>query len=394
MKDAFLIGRRLIAWERRTLIIGFIALALLAIGAIFDLRQALRSWLLGWAYWSNIAFGSLVLLMLQYMVNGEWGYLIRRPLEAGARLVPLMLLAFAPLLLGMGLVYPWTQPDQLTPLVEAKLLYLNPTFFTFRWLACLFLWTALAWALVGWSRRRDLAGTARPAPWLVPLSVIGMIVYFLTFTFAATDWLMSLSPRFFSSIYPVILIVGQALSALALGTVAVLALARTGLLGLAVRRRHINDLGNLLMAFVLLWSYMGLMQFIIIWMANMREDNNWFIERNHGGWQWLALALAVLHFALPFLVLLHVRIKQDAAFLLPVAVYLLVVHALHFIWLVVPSLHPGRFYLHWMDLLAPLAIGGIWLALWLRELRHAPLLALNDPAFTHLLEAGNEHQRP
>jgi hypothetical protein len=208
---------------------------------------------------------------------------------------------------------------------------------------------------------------------------------------------MSLNPHWFSTIYGVLFMVGQVLSAMALIIVVLARLSHTAEVAAVAKPSAVHDLGKLLLAFVMLWAYMNISQFLIIWSANLPEEIPFYIQRLHGGWGWIGLGLVVFHFALPFLLLLSRDLKRDARALALLAAGIFVVRVLDLFWLVAPDLQGGHgahgeagLSVHWMDIAALVALGGAWVFVFLRELTAAPLVPV-DPELAEFVAEGGSH---
>lgn len=373
--------------ERGAMGLGLAALALTLAGAFFSGPQFYRSYLFAYLFWAGMALGCLALLMLQYLTGGGWGLAIRRILEAGTRTLPLVAVLFVPVALGMKALYVWAQPEAVAAdeLLQHKAAYLNAPFFLARAGFYFAVWLGLAWLLHRGSlaEERGEAGAMRR---LRVLSAPGLIAYGLTATFASVDWVMSLEPHWFSTIYGVLFIVGQALAALALAVVVLQRLSGQPPLKEVVTRGHFHDLGNLLFAFVMLWAYVSFSQFLIIWSGNLPEETPWYLHRLGHGWQWISLALVVFHFAVPFLLLLSRRTKRAAATLAMVAIGLLLMRAVDLFWLVMPNFYGDSLRVHWLDVTALAGIGGVWVAMFARQLGRLPLIPQNDPRLAEAME--------
>lgn len=360
--------------------VGAAALALLLIGGVFHRTQFFRSYLLGFLFWAGISLGSLAILMLYHLVGGKWGFLIRRLLEAGTRTLPVMAVLFVPLLFGLRELFPWARPEVMAadPKLLAKHAYLNAGAFIGRAAIVFALWIVLARLLNRWSEEQDRTGDPGIALRLQRLSAPGLVVYGLTTFFASVDWLMSLDPLWYSTIFGMMFMVSHGLTTMAFVILAVYALSgRDEVAGLAVPG-VLRDLGNLLFMFVMLWAYMAFSQLIIVWSGNLPEEITWYMPRLRSSWELLSLALLVFYFGTPFLLLLSRRIKENLKFLASVAALVLVMRVLDLVWLIEPIFHPKAIYVHWMDLAAPVGIGGIWLGAYLRLLGTRPLIALHD----------------
>ena len=375
--------------ERRCLTVGGTALLLSVGGALLDPTRFFQAYLLGYLFWVGIALGCLAVLMLHHLVGGRWGFIIQRLLEAGVRTLPLMALLFLPILLGLKDLYVWARPEAAAAqeILRHKQAYLNSSAFFWRAVAYFAIWIGAGSVLTMLSDRRDQGTETRPLTRrMLVLSGPGLLLFGVTVTFAAIDWAMSLEPLWFSSIYGVVFIVGQGLAALAFVIVATVLLSGQEPLRGAITPQQLHDLGNLLLAFVMLWAYIAFSQFLIIWSGNLPEEIPWYINRMQGGWGVLAAILIVFHFVAPFLLLLSRSTKRRARVLAMVATGILAMRIIDLFWLTAPAFHPRSFSLHWMDLLLPIGLGGIWLAVFLWHLKRRPLLPLHDPRFAAVAE--------
>jgi len=365
----------------RALLTGLAGSAVLLAGLFVNPDQFFRSYLLGFSLWMGIALGCMGILMLQHLSGGAWGVVLRRILEAGSRTIPFMAALFIPLVVGVKRLYPWADEKIVAadPLLQHKAIYLNPAGFTLRAVIYFAIWSAFAFLLNRWSDDQDRTRNPALVDRLGKLSGAGIALYVLTMTFASVDWLMSLEPHWFSTLYGIFIVMGQTLSAMAFAILALAVLAGRQPLQGKIGPRHFHDLGKLLFAFVMIWSYFAFSQFLIIWAGNLPEEIPWYLKRLTGGWQWFGLALALLQFAFPFLLLLSARLKRDPKRLAQIAAFLLAMRLVDMAWMIGPAFHPGKLSLHWMDLAAPVALGGIWLALFTRFLQAKPLLPLGDP---------------
>jgi hypothetical protein len=378
-----------IARRARTLAIG--GGALLTIGGAINLQQGMRSYLFGFLFWIGVAIGCQSILMIHHLSGGHWGLGIRRMLEAGSRTLRYAWVGFLPLALGVSLVFPWTHPDPGDALLQKKLLFLNVPFFLLRAAFYFAIWALLAHLLSKWSLERDRSDDPSYSDRLQGLSGGGLVLMGLTITFASVDWAMSLNPHWFSTIYGILFMVGQALSALAFMIVLVALVGHEKPLDAVISRESVHDLGKLLFAFVMLWAYISLSQFLIIWSANLPEEIPWYIRRLSGGWQVVALTLVFFHFALPFVLLLSRSLKRNARLLARVAAGVFLVRLVDLFWLIAPDLQghgeaaTHGLSVHPLDVVAPLFLGGVWLLLFTRELRTRPLLTPGDPELREFL---------
>ena len=292
---------------------------------------------------------------------------IRRPMEAGAMTLLALVVLFLPVLFGLQRLYPWARAGVVERAIGTypKSMYLNVPFFIGRAAFYFVVWIALALVLSHFSRRQDSSPNPAPSLWLQALSGPGLVVLFVTSSFAAIDWGMSLEPQWASTIYGAMLITGDALCTLALFTIVVVELSTAEPMRKTATSSRLHDVGNLTLAFVMLWAYMAFSQFLIIWSGNLSEETPWYVRRTHGGWQWVALLLIGVHFFLPFFALLFRETKEHARLLVRVAWVILIMHLVDLVWLVVPaaveSTGPRVFWGYLPMILAAMAgIGGIW----------------------------------
>ncbi|HZS08776.1 MAG TPA: hypothetical protein VFD58_28330 [Blastocatellia bacterium] len=375
----------------RALIAGAAGLLACLAGAFFRPAQFFHSWLTGFVFVTGITLGCLALVMLQHLTGGAWGLVIRRLLESATRTLPLVALMFLPLLLGLHRLYAWARPEEVAgnAALAHKRLYLNVPFFVARALFYFAAWAALTFFLNKWSRQQDETADPRLERRFQLLSGGGLVLYGLTITFASIDWVMSLQPEWYSTIFGLLLMGGQALSAMAFVISVLVLLAQYEPLAHAIRPGHLHDLGKLLLAFVMLWAYLSFSQFLIIWSGNLPEEATWYVRRLSGGWQWVGLALVIFHFALPFLMLLSSDLKRSGRRLVAVALAVIVMRFIDLFWLIAPTLDEHRFALHWMDVAALVGLGGVWLGMFMWQLGKRPLLPINDPHLGEALQNGH-----
>jgi hypothetical protein len=375
--------------ERAALLVGIIGLALCLLGAFISRQQFFQSYLFAYIFWLGIALGCLGIVMLHNLSGGAWGAVIRRLVESGMRTLPLMALLFLPLVFGVHDLYEWARPAARSDaLLQHKAPYLNVPFFFIRAALYFTVWIGAAWLMGRWSDQHDATGDERWIARLRALSGPGLVLYGLTVTFSSIDWIMSLEPRWYSTIYGVHFFGGHALAAFAFTILLAGVLAQREPLSDVIAAPHLLDLGNLLLAFVMLWAYFAFSQWLIIWSGNLPEEAIWYTRRNSGGWQWVTRLLIVFHFFAPFLLLLSRATKRRTLALGAVAAGIIVMRLIDVFWYTVPAFHPGDFTVHWMDVVAALGLGGIWLAAFLWQLRRVPLLPLHDPYMREVLQRG------
>ncbi|HXW03640.1 MAG TPA: hypothetical protein VD833_00295 [Vicinamibacterales bacterium] len=372
--------------QQRALVVGLAGLGAGAIGAAVDLEQFYRSWLIGFLFCLGLALGSLGLLMLQHLSGGQWGLVSRRVFEAASRTLPLVALFFIPVLLGISSLFEWSHTDLVAndTVLRQKAPYLNTGFFIVRAVIYFGFWITAAHLLTTWSAGQDRGTTAITRADSVrfrTVSAPGLLLLVLTVTFASVDWIMSLDPHWYSTIFGLLTVAGQGLSALALAIAVLSLLVAVPPLAGTLTARHFHDLGKLMLAFVMLWAYLAFSQFLIIWSGNLPEEIPWYIERMRGVWGFFSILLLLGHFALPFLLLLSRDLKRHSGLLARVAIFVILMRLIDLVWLVAPNFEHHGFPLHWMDLVLPIGLIGLWLFMFARNLRSQALLPLNDPYF-------------
>ncbi len=373
------------SFRQRALIVGGVLLVVLVAMAFLDRRQFFQAYLIGWTFWTGISVGSLALLMLQHMTGGGWGLVIRRVLEAATRLLPIMAVLFIPVILGAHSIYPWTDHEVLEhdAVVAFKMPYLNLPFFIARAVVYFGVWIALAYFLNRWSLEQDRTADAQYTKKMRVLSGPGMVALIFSVTFASVDWYMSLEPEWFSTIYGFIFVASWSLSALAFVIAMMAMLTREEPLNHVVKPLHFHDLGKLLLALVMLWAYFAFSQYLIIWSGNLPEEIGYYLERIHGAWGALIIAIALLHFAAPFLFLLSRSLKRNPRQLVLVALLILVMRMIDLLWMLVPAFKEHHWI--WLDVIALLGFGGLWLGLFAWQLSKRALVPINDPQFDSVM---------
>jgi hypothetical protein len=337
--------------------------------------------------------------MLQHLTGGIWGVVLRRPLEAASRNIWLVLLLFLPIVWGMKYLYsgngaefgwmnsPKTGEHALTAWQQG---YLTTHGYLARAVLYFAVWFLLVWLFNAFSRMQD----ANPDDRIIRLrfkrfSGPGIILYVLTMTFAAIDWVMSISPHWASTIYGFIFVAGQAIAAMCLMILTVIMLSRFEPYAGFIRARHLHDLGKLLFAFNMLWAYFDFSQLLIIWSGNQPEEITFFRSRLYGGWGVVAVIILIFHFFVPFFILLSEDVKRNAKLLPKIAVWLIFMRLVDLFWMTRPEF-TSRAVPTWLDIVLPLALGGLWLGFFAFNLKQMPLLPLGDPK---LEEAIEQHDR-
>lgn len=369
--------------QRTAALVAVVGIVLCALGFWLDQAQFFHSYWMAVIFWLGISLGCLIWLLVHFLAGGRWSLSIRRLLEAGTLLIAPMALLFVPVFFGMDLLFPWSIDAMVAEdaILQHKAPYLNDLFFWGRNLLYFVLWIGLALTLRRYSLREDNATSAEQPTISRRLRVLsgpGFLLYGITITFASVDWIMSMEPHWYSTIFGVLLASSQATTAISFAIIALAVLARHRPYVDVLTATHLSHLGNLLLTSVILASYMAFIQYLIIWSGNLPEEVVWYIARLEGGWRWVIYALLFFHFAIPFAVLLTRRVKQEIRRLAWVAALVLTANLVHLFWLIAPALHPADFTVHWMDFVAPVAVGGLWIAGFVWFVKRAPLMPRND----------------
>lgn len=370
---------------------GLVALALTAVGFFTNRQQFFFSYLFAFLFWLGLSLGCFVVTMIHELAGGRWGYPTRRFLEAGFMVLPLMAVLCVPVLLGLRELYPWARPfDAAAEKVLAhRQPYQNAWAYLLRMALFLGISFWIANALRKWSLRQDATTDPGPTRKARTLSGPGIVVFGLLGTFAYVDWIMSLEREWYSTMFPVIVFIGQILVAYSFSVLMLGLFKNDPPLSGVVTRTHYHHLGNLLLTFVLFWTYVSFGQFLIIYSGDLPHELKWYLHRIAGSWKGVVSSLALFHFFIPFFLLLFRATKKHVASLMTLAGLLFVAHLVDAYWLVMPALHHDGVHVSWMDLTAPVGIGGLWLACFAARLKAAPLLPQNDPGLQFAFRYGH-----
>ena len=390
-------------FQQRALLVGGVALLVSILGAVRTPELFYPSYLMSFLLILGLAVGSLGLVMLQHLTSGHWGIIIRRPLESATRTLPLMAVAFLPIaIFGMGYLYSghadekgWLNASSTGAgaLSDFQKGYLTTHgYFGYHTRAAIYfvVWLLLMFTFNILSKQQD----TRPEDRALRLRFKmfagpGIILYVFVMTFAAIDWVMSLSPHWASTIYGFLFVAGQLISSMSLMIAVVVLLARTEPFGSVLQKRHLHDLGKLLLAFVMLWAYFDFSQLLIIWSGNQPEEISFYRTRLYGGWGVVAVIVLVFHFFVPFFLLLLQDVKRNAKVLPKIAMWLILMRLVDLFWMTRPEFTSGAMPT-WLDIVLPIALGGLWLGFFAFNLKQCPLLPLGDPDLAEAIER-HEH---
>jgi hypothetical protein len=379
--------------QRAGWFVGAVALITAIFGAITSPDKFYQSYLMAYLLVLGLTVGSLGLLMLQHLTGGNWGIIIRRPLEAAAQNIWLVFLMFGPIVLGMNSLYrAWMDPElrKADPLSPLQQWYLTFSGFLIRAVIYFAIWFALMWIFNRWSQRQDIDRDDRALRRSFKLLAgPGIILYVVAMTFASIDWAMSLSPHWASTIYGFIFVAGQAVSAMSLMIAVVVLLSGSEPFSGILQKRHLHDLGKLLFAFNMLWAYFDFSQLLIIWSGNLPEEITFYRTRLSGGWGVVAVTVLVFEFAVPFLLLLSEDVKRNPRLISKIALWMIFMRLVDIFWTTRPELS-ARVLPTWLDIVVPVALIGLWVGFFARNLKQRPLLPLGDPKLEEAI-AHHEH---
>ena len=377
----------------RSMVVGVGGAVLALIGYVTAPDQFFRAYLLAFMLWLGVSLGSLGLLIIIHLTNGRWGLVIRRILEAAAKNFWFMAILFVPLCAGIPHLYPWASAAARSENEGLRWIhdvYLDPTQYIVRGLIYFAIWGGLTYFFTKWSAEQDTEGN-RSHSRSGALAGPGALLFGFTVTFSAVDWVMSLSYSWTSTIYGLIFLIGQLLSAISLATIVAVILARYEPMKSILNIDHLHDYGKWMLAFTMVWAYFSFSQWVIMWAGNLPEEIVWYRMRLHGGWQYFSLFVALFTFVFPFIRLLSAQLKKDKSTLVTTACWLFIMRYFDLYWQVMPNFeNKAGFYFHWLNLVVPVSMGGFWLALFFRNLQGRGLLPLYAPLTTSVLEPAHE----
>jgi hypothetical protein len=376
--------------QQRGLYIAIAGFVVGGAGVFLQPAQFMPSWLIGFTFCTGLSLGCLAMLMTQYLTSGNWGLVTRRIFEAGSRLLPYCAVLFIPVALWAPLLYSWARPDVVAAdeILQHKRLFLNQPFFIVRALIYFAVWIGCATLLNRWSAQQDRgeAGiTEEDTRRFRVISAPGLVLYVLLMSLASIDWLMSLDPHWYSTIFGFVIVAGQGLCGLSFSVAVLALLVRREPMSDVVRPGYFHDLGKLMLAFVMLWAYFSFSQFLIIWAGNLPEEISFYIERMHNGWGVVSWIIILGHFVLPFCLLLSADLKRRPRALANVAWFIVAIRLVDMIWIVAPNFNQAGMPVSLANVGVPVCLGGVWLFLFARQLRKHPLVPVNDPYFKDML---------
>lgn len=381
--------------QSRSLIVGIVFSVIAIIGAFLRPDQFFRGYLLAFMAWLGVALGSMAILMIRHLTGGGWGTVIRRVMGAAMRCIPLMTILFIPILFGLPRLYIWDRP--LNTIAEAHLRehlqditksYLFVHGFILRAVIYFAIWNLLSFFLTKWSREQDQPIPRDNSRRFKALSGPGLILYAFTISFAAIDWVMSIDPSWISTIYGLILLIGEVLSAMCFAVVVERILVNYKPMSDWLRPDFVQDHGKWMLTFLMLWAYFSFSQLLIIWAGNLPDEITWYFRRFRGGWPAVGLILIFFHFVVPFVFLLSRSFKRNVRKLVWLAMWLMIMRWVDLLWIIEPNFS-ATVSVTWADIVVPIAMGGIWMWFYFRNLNSMPLLSVNDPDAHEVLESAH-----
>ena len=375
--------------QRIAIFVGVIALAVSCVGLFGDAAHFWQSYLFAYIFWAGLTLGCLGVFFLHNVVGGNWGVAIRRLVESGLKTLPLILVFAIPVFFALGTLYKWTDPTYRAEhfAVGHKAAYLNPTWFIIRTLLYFAIWSFSGFRILSMANEHDRTGDPALFRRIKARSAPALLVFVLTTTLAFIDWIMSLEPEWYSTIYAWMFTVGQVLLTFSFLVAVLVLLSKREPFASFLTRQHYHDIGNLMLAFTMLWAYMSFAQFLIIWAENLPDEIPWYVRRFSGGWGYIAWTIAIFHFFVPFFLLLLRFVKKNPTRLRTLALWIIIMRMLDVFWIVTPAFRQRGLEVYWTDLVALIGLGGIWLAFFIWNLKSRPLLASNDPRDTYSLLA-------
>lgn len=363
------------------LVVGVIGIAGSVAAFFVDSHQFMYSYLTAFSFWVSIGLGGLFFTMIHHLANATWSVVVRRLIESVMAVLPVLIVFFIPIALGLTTLYHWTDTTAVAAdhLLTKKAGFLNTWFFVVRTIVYFAIWGFLAYKLYRISLDQDKGHNPNMVARWRKISAPGMILFAVTLTYASFDWIMSLDPHWYSTIFGAYYFAGAAMGAMAFTAIMVVYLTKKNVLADTITVEHRHDIAKLTFAFLIFWAYMAFSQYFLIWYANIPEETIWYQYRWEGSWKTISLIIVIGHFAVPFLMLITRAAKRSANFLMFVAVYMLVMHYIDIYWLVLPNLFHHGPQFSWMDLVSMMAIGGPFVWYFWKRFTSAPLIPVGDP---------------
>jgi len=381
---------------QRSLVIGLLFAAISAATAYWSWQDFIRAYLMGLMMWLGVTLGSMAILMLRHLTKGAWGMVIRRILGAAMRNIWVVTVLFIPIWVEVFLehhsLYPWLDPAKIQANDHLRWIhekYLNSPGFIARSAIYFLVWNLISFFLTKWSREQDSPQAPDHTLRFKAVSGPGILLYGFTISFAAIDWIMSLDPTWISTIYGLLILIGQVLSALCFAIVVERILFKYRPMSELLKPEQVHDHGKFMLAFIMVWAYFSFSQWLIMWAGNLPEEITWYIRRLNGGWGGVGLVLVLFHFVVPFVLLLSRPFKRDITRLVWLAVWMLLMRWVDLFWIIEPNFS-ATFRVTPAEIVVPIAMGGFWLWAFCNNLRAMPLVPAYDPFAKEVLEPEHE----
>jgi hypothetical protein len=387
---------------QRSLIVGVVFGIVSVILAFTRPDEFYRGYLLGFMCWLGVSLGSMAVLMIRHLTGGGWGMVIRRIMGASMRTLPLLTILFIPMIIAVAQhrIYPWAMPlasvhDEHIREHLAKNKFITDSYLNFSgyWMRAILyfaIWNVCSFLLSKWSRQTDHAGAPDNTQKFKAVAGPGLILYGFTISFAVIDWVMSFDPSWISTIFCLIVLIGEVLSAMCFAVVIERILFNYKPMSEMLKPDFVHDHGKWMLTFIMLWAYFSFSQWLIIWAGNLPSEITFYLKRLAGGWGYIGLSLALFHFCVPFAILLSRPFKRDIRKLVWLAVWLMFMRFVDLFWIIEPNFSK-TFTVTIADIVVPVALGGFWLAYFFRNLASLPLLPAYDPSAGEVLEPAHHH---
>jgi len=382
--------------SQRSLAVGVVFAVISVVLALKQPDEFYRAYLLGFMCWLGVALGSMAILMIRHLTGGGWGMVIRRILGAAMRTLPLLAALFIPIILGMRRLYIWAQPlsniqdkhlhDHLKQITQT---YLTVNGFWIRAAFYFAIWNLLSFLLTKFSKQQDSPNPPDNVGRFRAVSGPGLILYAFTISFAAIDWIMSLDPSWISTIFGLLILIGEVLSAMCFAVVVERILFNYKPMSEMLKPEFVHDHGKWMLTFIMVWAYFSFSQWLIIWAGNLPAEITFYLRRLNGGWGSIGLFLVLFHFVIPFALLLSRPFKCDIRRLVWLAAWMLLMRYLDLFWIIEPNFSK-TIALTLADVVVPIAIGGFWLWYFFRNLAALPLLPAYDTDAQEVLQPAHE----
>jgi len=371
--------------QRNALVAGVIGVVASVVGLFQNATHFWQSYLFAYIFVSGLALGSLGIFFLHNVVGGNWGVAIRRFIESGLQTLPLIAVFAIPVLIAVKTLYVWTNPELRAHdfAVGHKAAYMSVPFFIGRTILYFLIWFFFGFRILRMANEHDRTGDPALFRKIKGASAPALLLFVVSTTYAFIDWIMSLEPNWYSTIYPWMFTVGQVLLTFAFMIALLVLLSDREPFAGFVKQAHFHDLGNLMLAFTMLWAYMSFAQLLIIWSENLPDEIPWYVRRFSGGWGYLAWFISIFHFCVPFFLLLMRFIKKNPQWLRVLAIWMIIVRIVDVFWIVEPAFRQRGLEIYWTDIAILIGLGGLWLSFFVRNLKARPLLVPHDPRNTY-----------